>query len=122
MNSLSALDNSINGLDGSLETVNSSLNYLNDTLNRLEGIVERVERIVAVGEAAVAPLAATRNRGASGGEGCPRPHAPLVGAHSPITGGATSGNSPISSVVLPAEIRYLGARCSAPPSRPSSPG
>jgi archaellum component FlaC len=60
-NSLSALDNSINGLDGSLETFNSSLNYLNDTLNRLEGIVERVERIVAVGEAAVAPLAATEN-------------------------------------------------------------
>lgn len=61
MNSLSALDNSINGLDGSLETFNSSLNYLNDTLNRLEGIVDRVERIVGVGEAAVAPLAATEN-------------------------------------------------------------
>jgi ABC-type transporter Mla subunit MlaD len=59
--SLAALDNSIEGLDGSLETFNSSLTYLNDTLGRLEGIVDRVERIVEIGEAAVAPLAATES-------------------------------------------------------------
>jgi ABC-type transporter Mla subunit MlaD len=58
-NSLAALDKSIEGLDGSLVTFNGSLTYLNDTLGRLEGIVDRVERIVEIGEAAVAPLAAT---------------------------------------------------------------
>jgi ABC-type transporter Mla subunit MlaD len=59
VSSLAALDNSIANLDGSLETFNGSLTYLNDTLGRLEGIVDRVERIVEIGEAAVAPLAAT---------------------------------------------------------------
>lgn len=61
VSSLAALDKSIEGLDGSLETFNNSLTYLNDTLGRLEGIVNRVERIVEIGEAAVAPLAATEN-------------------------------------------------------------
>lgn len=59
--SLSALDKSIAGLDGSLATFNNSLTYLNDTLGRLEGIVDRVERIVGIGEAAMAPLAATES-------------------------------------------------------------
>lgn len=59
--SLEGLDKSIAGLDGSLVTFNDSLSYLNDTLARLEGIVDRVERIVEIGEAAVAPLAATES-------------------------------------------------------------
>jgi len=71
VSSLAALDKSIEGLDGSLVTFNNTLSYLNDTLSRLETIVdkvepiaallERTERIVGVGEAAVAPLAATEN-------------------------------------------------------------
>jgi hypothetical protein len=69
VSSLAGLDKSIAGLDGSLVTFNESLSYLNETLSRLEGIVDKVEpvvglldrvdRIVEVGEAAVAPLAAT---------------------------------------------------------------
>ena len=69
--SLSALDNSIDGLDRSLVTFNGSLARLNETLDRLERIVslaepvielvDRVENIVGVGEAAMAPLAATES-------------------------------------------------------------
>jgi ABC-type transporter Mla subunit MlaD len=59
--SLEALDKSTAGLDRSLVTFNDSLSNLNDTLGRLEGIVDRVERIVEIGEAAVAPLAATES-------------------------------------------------------------
>ena len=63
------------GLGETLEDLNTTLERFNDTISRinelaprlnavvdrLEGIVERVERIVGIGEAAIAPLAATES-------------------------------------------------------------
>lgn len=60
------LNNSTANLDATLERLNATINSLDalaprltSIVGRLESIVDRVERIVGVGEAAVAPLAAT---------------------------------------------------------------
>jgi ABC-type transporter Mla subunit MlaD len=60
------LDNSTATLDTTLERFNETINQINELaprlfamVDRLEAIVQRVERIVDIGEAAVAPIAAT---------------------------------------------------------------
>jgi methyl-accepting chemotaxis protein len=72
---LSDLGETLIGLDKSTSDLDATLERFNDTISsidalaprltamveRLEAIVERVERIVGVGEAAVAPLAATES-------------------------------------------------------------
>ncbi|GAC1645486.1 MAG: hypothetical protein NVS4B6_18950 [Mycobacterium sp.] len=62
------LDNATGNLDATLERFNETINHINELaprltsmVERLEGIVERVERIVGLGEAAVAPFAATES-------------------------------------------------------------
>ena len=62
------LNNSTGNLDATLERFNETINQINDLaprlfamVDRLEAIVARVERIVGLGEAAVAPLAATES-------------------------------------------------------------
>jgi ABC-type transporter Mla subunit MlaD len=62
------LNNSTTTLDATLERFNDTINQINELaprliamVDRLEGIVARVERIVDLGEAAVAPLAATES-------------------------------------------------------------
>jgi ABC-type transporter Mla subunit MlaD len=62
------LNNSTANLDATLERFNDTINRINElaprltaVVDRLEGIVQRVERIVGIGEAAVAPLAATES-------------------------------------------------------------
>ncbi len=62
------LNNSTGNLDASLERFNDTINQINElaprlfaVVDRLEAIVGRVERIVDIGEAAVAPLAATES-------------------------------------------------------------
>jgi ABC-type transporter Mla subunit MlaD len=61
------LNNSTGNLD-TLERFNETINQINElaprlfaVVDRLEAIVSRVERIVGIGEAAVAPLAATES-------------------------------------------------------------
>jgi ABC-type transporter Mla subunit MlaD len=63
---LEDLNHSTGNLDATLERFNDTISQidqlaprLNAVVDRLEGIVSRVERIVGIGEAAVAPLAAT---------------------------------------------------------------
>jgi ABC-type transporter Mla subunit MlaD len=63
---LSDLDKSTSTLDTTLERFNETINQINELaprlfamVDRLEAIVARVERIVDLGEAAVAPIAAT---------------------------------------------------------------
>ena len=65
---LEDLNNSTGNLDATLERFNDTIGRINElaprlnaVVDRLEGIVERVERIVGIGEAAVAPLAATES-------------------------------------------------------------
>ena len=60
------LDNSTGNLDATLERFNDTISRIDElaprliaVVDRLEGIVDRVERIVGIGEAAIAPLAAT---------------------------------------------------------------
>jgi ABC-type transporter Mla subunit MlaD len=60
------LNDATGNLDATLERFNETINHINELaprlttmVERLEGIVERVERIVDLGEAAVAPFAAT---------------------------------------------------------------
>lgn len=62
------LNNSTDSLDTTLERFNETINQINElaprlfaVVDRLEAIVSRVERIVGIGEAAVAPLAATES-------------------------------------------------------------
>jgi ABC-type transporter Mla subunit MlaD len=62
------LNNSTATLDATLERFNETINQINELaprlfamVDRLEGIVARVERIVDLGEAGVAPIAATEN-------------------------------------------------------------
>lgn len=62
------LNNSTANLDATLERFNETINQINElaprliaVVDRMEGIVARVERIVGLGEAAVAPLAATES-------------------------------------------------------------
>jgi ABC-type transporter Mla subunit MlaD len=62
------LNNSTGNLDDTLVRFNETINHINELaprlnamVDRLEAIVERVERIVGLGEAAVAPLAATES-------------------------------------------------------------
>ena len=62
------LNNSTAALDVTLERFNETINQINDLaprlfsmVDRLESIVVRVERIVDLGEAAVAPIAATES-------------------------------------------------------------
>jgi ABC-type transporter Mla subunit MlaD len=62
------LSNSTGNLDATLIRFNETINHINELaprlnamVDRLEAIVERVERIVGLGEAAVAPLAATES-------------------------------------------------------------
>jgi ABC-type transporter Mla subunit MlaD len=62
------LNNSTGNLDTTLERFNETINQINElaprlfaVVDRLEAIVSRVERIVGIGEAAVAPLAATES-------------------------------------------------------------
>jgi ABC-type transporter Mla subunit MlaD len=62
------LNNATGNLDTTLERFNETINDINELaprligmIERLEGIVERVERIVGLGEAAVAPFAATES-------------------------------------------------------------
>jgi ABC-type transporter Mla subunit MlaD len=62
------LDNSTATLDTTLERFNETINQINELaprlfamVDRLEAIVQRVERIVDIGEAAVAPIAATES-------------------------------------------------------------
>ena len=63
---LDDLNNSTGNLDATLERFNDTISRINElaprliaVVDRLEGIVARVERIVGIGEAAMAPLAAT---------------------------------------------------------------
>ena len=65
---LEDLNNSTGNLDATLERFNDTISRINElaprlnaVVDRLEGIVDRVERIVGIGEAAMAPLAATEN-------------------------------------------------------------
>ena len=65
---LDDLNNSTGNLDATLERFNDTISRINElaprlnaVVDRLEGIVARVERIVGIGEAAVAPLAATES-------------------------------------------------------------
>ena len=62
------LNNSTGNLDATLERFNDTINQINELaprlfamVDRLEAIVQRVERIVDIGEAAIAPLAATES-------------------------------------------------------------
>lgn len=62
------LNDATGNLDATLERFNETINHINELaprltsmVERLEGIVERVERIVGLGEAAVAPFAATES-------------------------------------------------------------
>jgi ABC-type transporter Mla subunit MlaD len=62
------LNNSTENLDATLVRFNETISHINELaprlnamVDRLEAIVERVERIVGIGEAAVAPLAATES-------------------------------------------------------------
>jgi ABC-type transporter Mla subunit MlaD len=62
------LNNSTENLDATLVRFNETINHINELaprlnamVDRLEAIVDRVERIVGLGEAAVAPLAATES-------------------------------------------------------------
>jgi ABC-type transporter Mla subunit MlaD len=62
------LNNSTGNLDATLVRFNETISHINELaprlnamVDRLEAIVERVERIVGIGEAAVAPLAATES-------------------------------------------------------------
>src|SRR5689334_24378160 len=62
------LNNSTATLDTTLERFNETINQINELaprlfamVDRLEAIVQRVERIVDIGEAAVAPFAATES-------------------------------------------------------------
>ena len=62
------LNNSTGNLDATLVRFNETINHINELaprlnamVDRLEAIVDRVERIVSLGEAAVAPLAATES-------------------------------------------------------------
>jgi ABC-type transporter Mla subunit MlaD len=62
------LNNSTATLDTTLERFNDTINQINELaprlfamVDRLEAIVARVERIVDIGEAAVAPIAATES-------------------------------------------------------------
>jgi hypothetical protein len=62
------LNNSTGNLDATLERFNDTINQINElaprlfaVVDRLETIVGRVERIVDIGEAAVAPIAATES-------------------------------------------------------------
>jgi ABC-type transporter Mla subunit MlaD len=62
------LNNSTGNLDATLVRFNETINHINELaprlnamVDRLEAIVDRVERIVGLGEAAVAPLAATES-------------------------------------------------------------
>jgi ABC-type transporter Mla subunit MlaD len=62
------LNNATGNLDATLIRFNETINHINELaprlnamVDRLEAIVERVERIVGIGEAAVAPLAATES-------------------------------------------------------------
>ncbi|OBA96673.1 ATPase [Mycobacteriaceae bacterium 1482268.1] len=63
---LEDLNSSTENLDATLERFNDTISQINElsprliaVVDRLEGIVDRVERMVGIGEAAVAPLAAT---------------------------------------------------------------
>ena len=65
---LEDLNNSTGNLDATLERFNDTISRINElaprlnaVVDRLEGIVDRVERIVGIGEAAMAPLAATES-------------------------------------------------------------
>ena len=65
---LEDLNHSTGNLDTTLERFNDTISRINElaprlnaVVDRLEGIVDRVERIVGIGEAAVAPLAATEH-------------------------------------------------------------
>ena len=65
---LEDLNNSTGNLDATLVRFNETINHINElaprlnaVVGRLEAIVDRVERIVGLGEAAVAPLAATES-------------------------------------------------------------
>jgi ABC-type transporter Mla subunit MlaD len=65
---LEDLNSSTGNLDATLERFNDTISRINElaprlnaVVDRLEGIVDRVERIVGIGEAAVAPLAATES-------------------------------------------------------------
>jgi ABC-type transporter Mla subunit MlaD len=65
---LDDLNNSTGNLDATLERFNDTISRINElaprlnaVVDRLEGIVDRVERIVGIGEAAMAPLAATES-------------------------------------------------------------
>jgi ABC-type transporter Mla subunit MlaD len=65
---LEDLNNSTGNLDATLERFNDTISRINElaprlnaVFDRLEGIVDRVERIVGIGEAAIAPLAATES-------------------------------------------------------------
>lgn len=65
---LEGLNNSTGNLDATLDRFNDTISRINElaprlnaVVDRLEGIVARVERIVGIGEAAVAPLAATES-------------------------------------------------------------
>ena len=62
------LNKSTGNLDATLVRFNETINHINELaprlnamVDRLEVIVDRVERIVGLGEAAVAPLAATES-------------------------------------------------------------
>ena len=62
------LNHSTGNLDATLERFNETINQINELaprlfamVDRLEAIVARVERIVDLGEAAVAPIAATES-------------------------------------------------------------
>jgi hypothetical protein len=62
------LNSSTGNLDATLVRFNETINHINELaprlnamVDRLETIVDRVERIVGLGEAAVAPLAATES-------------------------------------------------------------
>jgi ABC-type transporter Mla subunit MlaD len=62
------LNDATGNLDATLERFNETINHINELaprltlmVERLEGIVARVERIVELGEAAVAPFAATES-------------------------------------------------------------
>jgi len=65
---LEDLNKSTGNLDATLERFNDTISRINElaprlnaVVDRLEGIVDRVERIVGIGEAAIAPLAATES-------------------------------------------------------------
>ena len=58
---LEDLNNSTGNLDATLERFNDTSSRINELAPRLNAVVDRVERIVGIGEAAMAPLAATES-------------------------------------------------------------